>query len=196
MLEEEKSVRLVKACQKNQIKQIKSLYQKAFPASERKPFFLIRSKCREGVVEMLSVEDQNGMFLGLAIIMLDGDIALLDYFAISPECRESGVGTAAFGLLQKRYEQKRFILEIESTEMEAAPDDEIRRQRCRRKNFYLRNGMTALPLTVKVFGVEMEMLSHGCDVNFSEYKGVYEHLYGRRLAGRKILPAKAGRSGA
>lgn len=192
MLEKEKSVRLVKACQKNQIKQIKSLYRQAFPAAERKPFFLIQSKCREGVVEMLSIEGQGGIFLGLAIVMLDGDIALLDYFAISPECRGSGAGTAAFGLLRKRYEQKRFILEIESTE--AAPDDEIRKQRCRRKNFYLRNGMTVLPFTVKVFGVDMEMLSHGCNVSFSEYKGVYEHLYGGRLAERKILLTGISRS--
>lgn len=196
-----KNIRLVKADQKGQVDHIRKLYREAFPAAERKPFVLIQCKCREGVTEMLAIEDENGTFLGLAIVMLDRDIALLDYFAIEPGHREGGVGTAAFGLLQKRYEKKRFILEIESTaagsiEADAAGDrpegaerkravEQMRRLRLRRKSFYLKNGMTQLPFCVNAFGVDMEMLSHHCEIQFSEYRGIYEHLYGR-LAGRKI----------
>lgn len=114
----DKGIRLVEADQKRQVDRIHRLYREAFPAAERKPFFLIRRKAREGVTEMLSIEDGDGTFLGLAITMLDGDIVLLDYFAIEPACRESGVGSSAFALLKKRYESKRFILEIENTAME------------------------------------------------------------------------------
>lgn len=181
-------IKLVRAVQKPQIKNIRSLYRQAFPREERKPFFLIRRKCREGVAEMLAIESEAGEFLGLAITMLDRDIALLDYFAIVPNRRAGGVGSAAFALLQKRYEKKRFILEIESTDeacVRGADAGEILKQRRRRKNFYLKNGMGQLPYLVKVFGVEMEMLACGCEVGFAEYRGVYEHSYGR-LAGGKI----------
>lgn len=200
-----KNIRLVKADQKGQVDHIRKLYREAFPAAERKSFALMQCKCREGVTEMLAIEDENGAFLGLAITMLDGDIVLLDYFAIAPQCREGGVGTAAFGLLIKRYEKKRFMLEIERTATESIEEsvaeeepDETKRQkaaermqklRLRRKGFYLRNGMTQLPFWANVFGVDMEMLSYACPINFSEYRGIYEHVYGRQ-AGRAILSAE------
>lgn len=201
----QKKIRLVKADQKRQVEQIRNLYREAFPAAERKPFALIQSKCREGTTEMLSIEDENGAFLGLAITMLDGDLALLDYFAISPKHRESGVGSAAFGLLLARYEKKRFMLEIERTAAESIAEsvaaeepDEAKRPeaaermqklRLRRKGFYLKNKMTMLPFWANVFGVDMEMLSHDCEIEFGEYRGIYEHIYGR-LAGRAILSAE------
>lgn len=196
----EKRIRLVKAGQRQQISNIRKLYQEAFPAAERKPFSLIQCKCREGVTEMLAIENEDGTFLGLAITILDRDIALLDYFAIAPGCREGGVGSAAFGLLKKRYEKRRFILEIENTttaNIECDPAvkklndaekreavKQIQKQRLRRKSFYLRNGMTQLPFYVNLFGVDMEMLSCGCAVEFEEYRGVYEHVYGRFAAGK------------
>lgn len=204
----QKDIRLVKAEQKRQVEQIRKLYREAFPAAERKPFALMRQKCREGVTEMLSIEDENGEFLGLAITMLDGDLVLLDYFAIAPECREGGVGSAAFGLLIARYEKKRFMLEIERTAAESIEEsvateepDEAKRPeaaeqmmklRLRRKGFYLRNGMTLLPFWANVFGVDMEMLSYQCSIEFSEYRGIYEHVYGR-LAGKGILTAEEKR---
>lgn len=195
-----KGIKLVEANQRQQIDNIRRLYKEAFPAAERKPFSLIQCKCREGATEMLAIEDEDGAFLGLAITILDRDIALLDYFAIAPECREGGIGSAAFGLLKKRYEKKRFLLEIENTAAESIerdPDvkglgdagkmeavERIQKQRLRRKSFYLRNGMTQLPFYVNLFGVDMEMLSCGCAVEFVEYRGVYEHVYGRYAAGR------------
>lgn len=196
----DKNIRLVKADQKPQVDRIHRLYKEAFPPEERKPFLLIRRKCWEGVTEMLSIEDENGTFLGLAITMLDGDIVLLDYFAIDPGCREGGVGSAALVLLKERYEAKRFLLEIENTAMESiAPaaakgfgngrqkesPEQIQKLRLRRKSFYLRNGMTPLPFLVNLFGVDMEVLSSGCSVTFAEYRAVYEHVYGN-LAGRNI----------
>lgn len=198
-----KNIRLVEAEQKEQVNNIRKLYREAFPAAERKPFPLIRYKCRRGETEMLAIESGDGAFLGLAVTILDRDIALLDYFAIEPGCRENGVGSAAFGLLKKRYEKKRFILEIENTTMESIARDpavkklngaekeeavgQLRRQRLRRKSFYLQNGMTQLPFYVNLFGMDMEMLSCGCSVEFAEYRGVYEHVYGRLAAG-KIKP--------
>ncbi len=50
---------------KNQIKHIKRLYKFSFPRGERKPFWLIRKKQREGLAEILAICDDG--FLGLAI---------------------------------------------------------------------------------------------------------------------------------
>lgn len=84
---------------------------------------------------------------------------------------------------------------IESIEREPAaekPDDsekkeavkQIQKQRLHRKSFYLRNGMIQLPFYINLFGVDMEMLSCGCAVEFEEYRGVYQHVYGRFAAGK------------
>lgn len=160
---------------KKQLKQIRALYKQAFPRAERKPFFLMLKKQREGFIEILSIEDEKGEFVGLAIMVLYCDLALLDYFAILPEKREGGIGSAAFQLLKKRYGDKKFFLEIESPEVESDNTE----QRIRRKAFYLKNGMTILPFMVKLFGVEMEILTDNCSLDFQEYYGIYQDIFGR-----------------
>lgn len=175
-------MKLSEAYQKQQLFEIEALYQRSFPQNERKPFALILKKREEGTTEILSIEDENGMFLGLAITILYRDIALLDYFAVSEQVQGQGIGSTALRLLQKRYSGKRFMLEIEATEKESA--DRI--QRIRRKSFYLRNGMQVMPYLVSLFGVEMEILTCGCTVAFSEYHEIFEVLYGSE-AGRKVL---------
>lgn len=156
------------------------LYSRAFPASEKKPFLLMLQKRRKGGTEILFIEDSGGEFLGLAIVIRYKDRALLDYFAVLPEKRDGGVGTKAFGLLKDRYREKRFFLEIENTGKDV-PDAGLR---ARRKDFYLRNGMTALPMLVDLFGEEMEILAASCSLTFEEYHEIYEKEYGRRFADR------------
>ncbi len=170
-------MRLVEAYEKDQLDAIWHLYERAFPAVEQKPSSLILEKREEGNVEILSIEDDNGEFLGLAIVVLHRDLALLDYFAISSRQRSSGVGGAAFHMLKERYSDKRFILEIESTEVEA----DNKEDRIRRKSFYLRNGMTNLKFVVNLSGVEMEVLGNYCLLNFDEYYSIYSEVYGNAL---------------
>lgn len=43
-------MKLIEAYQEQQLKDIQDLYEKAFPASEKKPFSLILEKRKEGVV--------------------------------------------------------------------------------------------------------------------------------------------------
>jgi len=150
------------------------LYLEAFPASERKPFLRILKKRKTGGTQMLTIESDGGEFLGLAFTICYKDRVLLDYFAICKDKRSAGIGTKALELLLERYRDYRFILEIETT---GAPvkDLDIRR---RRKDFYLRNGMKALPFEVVLFGVTMEMLGNGCEISFEEYREIYRGEYG------------------
>lgn len=153
---------------KKQWKRIKALYKAAFPKYERKPFRLIRSMHKKGTADVWYIED-NGRFTGLAATMNHGDLVLLDYFAIAEDCRGQGAGSRALQMLQQHYSGRRFFLEIESvyTEAENLPE------RIRRKQFYLKNGMTEMRIYAKVGVTEMEVLGYNCTITFPEYQSVY-----------------------
>lgn len=173
-------MRLTKASTDEQMNHIRELYSEAFPLIEQKPFDILKKKAEEGVVEFLAIEAEDGAFKGLAITALYGDMVLLDYFAVAASERGNGVGSAALGLLKEHYADRRFILEIERTDVEA---DNIG-QRLKRKSFYLRNGMKPMPFLVDVFGTEMEVLTYDCEVKYEEYHRLYE-IFGKELE-RKV----------
>ncbi len=171
-------MQLVRATTKQQLHNIHALYQRAFPISERKPFSMILRKQKEGSMEILSIEHDSGEFLGLAVLIHYHDLHLLDYFAVSPDCRGQGVGSKALGLLQARYADGRLLLEIERTDVECKNLDE----RLRRKQFYLKNGMQQADFLVDLFGVDMEILTHNCTVSYCEYHEVFEQVFSKRIA--------------
>ena len=155
------------------LNKIENLYLSSFPKNERKPFPLILEKCNQGLMEILTIESDDCDFLGLAITIIYNDMVLLDYFAISPESRGKNVGSTALKMLFKMYKSKRFILEIENTEIECKNSEE----RKRRKAFYLKNGMTQMPFKVNLLGVQMEILTHNAKVTFEEYYSIYKNTF-------------------
>lgn len=157
---------------------MQSLYKESFPRSERKPFSLLLEKQKEGIAELLILGEQPEKApLGLMITLADpqSDIVLLDYFAISPHSRGKGTGTQALALFRERYAGKRLLLEIERLDS-SAPNAE---ERQRRKQFYLRNDFTETRIFVRVFGVEMELLTNRTPLSFSEYVRLYENTMGK-----------------
>lgn len=177
-------MRLVDADTLKRLKKVRLLYEKAFPRNEKKPFWMILRGRKKGNYEVFAVEGDDGGFLGLAITMRWGELVLLDYFAVAPECRGTGVGSQALRALQKRYREKKLLLEIEST---VGVEDQ-RDLRNRRKAFYLRNGMQSMDFLVNLFGVEMELMTCGCTVTFEEYHAIFEHLLPFGMAA-KVKPA-------
>lgn len=174
-------MRLQQTLTTKRLEEIEELYLEAFPKIERKPFHLMRKKRDEGVMEFLTLEGDEGEFEGLALTVLCQDMVLLDYFAITAPARGHGLGSEALALLKEYYAGRRLILEIERTDVEA---DNIG-QRRKRKAFYLRNGMKQMPFLVNVFGTEMEVLTHDCEVSFEEYYGIYQ-MFGKGLE-RKVM---------
>lgn len=160
-----------------QLSNIFDLYDLAFPEAEKKSFQLIVEKSHRGIVELLSIEEDE-QFVGLAIVALNQDLALLDYFAIAPHMRGKQIGTQAFQLLRQRYKTKRFFLEIETPDQPC----ENRRQRQRRKEFYIRNGMKVTSMLVNLSGVQMNVLTEGSVLNFEEYYQLYVQAYGQSIA--------------
>lgn len=167
---------IIRAENQELLNQVEKLYLTAFPKSERKPFDLMVEKQREGRMDLLCLME-GGRFAGLAFTAKDGDLVLLDYFAIDDARRGTGCGTAALKAICGCYEGRRLVLEIERTDCEAENHEE----RVRRKHFYLKNGMSELGYQVLLFGVEMEMLSNQADVGFQEYLDLYIHVFGERI---------------
>ena len=168
---------------KETFKKAKKLYKKAFPKEEQKPFkFLIKNQ-QKGVYDLLSVEDDESIFYGLAFLVKKDNLVLLDFLAISDEFRNQGIGSKVLKLLQEKYGDKKLFLEIENTTSNNAPNI---LQRIKRKEFYLKNSMTAQPYKVLLFGCDMEILSFEKPVSFEEYFSIFVKLYGNKKAEKKI----------
>lgn len=172
-------MQLAKATTRAQWKEIHTLYERAFPECERKPFWLIRLKNKQGKADMWYLKE-NDTFAGLAITMNAKNLVLLDYFAIDENLRGKGVGSEALKALQAYYSGRQFFLEIESVYEDCGNLS----QRQRRKQFYEKNGMTEMNLMVHLFGTNMEVLGYGCSLDFEEYRSVYRHAYGKKLANK------------
>lgn len=160
------------------IEQIRQLYEKAFPASEKKPFSLIVEKRATGAVEILAIEDEKKQFKGLIITILHKDMVLIDYFAIEEEYRGTGIGSDALKLFTARYAKHRVFLEIESTVSENVEEYDLK---IRRKAFYQKNRLAPMNFLVDLFGVEMEVMTFHCDITFEEYQEMLAHVYGEKV---------------
>ena len=158
------------------------LYRRAFPRSERKPFKMIRRMHRAGRTDVWLAE-QDGRFAGLGITINGSEIILLDYLAVHEKCRDKGVGSAMLAALYEKYAGLGFFLEIE------APDrDDPTGIKARRKAFYLRNGLTEMHVTANLFGVRMELLGRGCNLDFDSYRAFYHDHYNAWAAEHVVRP--------
>ena len=95
-----------------------------FPPAERKPFASIRQLMEAGLYEPLGAEAENGRLLAYAwqTVVPGCASALLDYFAVLPEGRGRGTGTAVLRALAARDAPHRDSLIIECEHPAEAPD--------------------------------------------------------------------------
>jgi len=161
---------------------IRLLYRRAFPRYERKPFKIIRRMQREGRTDVWLAE-QDGHFAGLAATINGGDTILLDYLAVHEKRRNKGVGSAMLQALLALYEGRGLFVEIE-----AADRDDPTGEKARRKAFYLRNGLTDMHAVAILFGVRMELLGRGCEMDFDSYRAFYHDHYNAWAAEHVVRP--------
>ena len=156
---------------------IYQLYQKAFPASEKKPFSMIVKMYRKGTSDVWRFT-RDGKFAGL-IITINGEThTLLDYLAVEGSRRGTGIGTEILRLMRQQYAGKCVFLEIES----AYEDCDNRDQRIRRKHFYEKCGMTSMGVFVWLFGVKMELMGFDCSLTYEQYHAFYRDNYNQWAA--------------
>lgn len=158
--------------------EIFALYEEAFPPEEKKPRELLETLAEQGKMELLAVVEE-GKFIGLAMNMLSGPRALLDYFAIAPEYRSHGYGGRVIRELLKRFRNQKYIFEIEMQDANA----ENAVDRKRRKEFYLRNGLKETGLFVNVYTTDFELLTPDGKLTFQEYTDMLEAILGKEGIG-------------
>ncbi len=153
------------------------LYQKAFPESEKKPFWLILKMFRKGTSDVWRFT-RDGKFAGLIITINGEDHILLDYLAVEKSRRGTGIGTEILRLMRCHYTGKGVFLEIES--VYDACDNQ--NQRIRRKHFYEKCGMTSMEVFVWLFGVKMELMGFDCSLSYEQYHAFYRDNYNQWAA--------------
>lgn len=153
--------------------QVFDLYERAFPAEEKKPRAMMEALCEAGKMEILALAEE-GEFVGLAVDIFSEEAAILDYFAIVPEKRGGGCGSRAVQALVKRRAGTKYIFEIER------PDETAENavERARRKAFYLRNGLKETGLYARVYGTNFEMLTPDGALTFQEYTDTLRKVIG------------------
>ena len=147
----------------------KHLYETSFPDSEKKPFDFMLEKVKQNTMDMLKIMMDDQM-IGLMITALSNPI-LLDYFAIDPKYQSNGYGSLALQAL-KDYYQCDFFGEIEST---FNNQDVLKHKR---KQFYIKNGMIAMPFTINLFSVDMEILTSGISITYNQYVELLVNNFG------------------
>lgn len=153
------------------------LYQKAFPASEKKPFSLIGNMYRKGTTDVWRFT-RNGKFAGIIITINGEKHILLDYLAVDEKQRGTGIGTEILQLMRRHYAGKGVFLEIESVYEPC----ENKAERIRRKHFYETCGMTSMEVFVWLFGVKMELMGFDCRLSYEEYHAFYRDNYNQWAA--------------
>lgn len=156
------------------IEAIHLLYESAFPPDERMPFERVLQKRDAGVMRLLSVESENGEFLGFANITLClDDVLALNYFAILPEKQGRGYGTDVIKELKKRYPDRSIVIDIEDDNVECDNAEQRKRRRC----FYERLGFFAMPYRLSIFGVPSIIMSSGRAYSLEQYKEIFAEVF-------------------
>jgi len=162
---------------------IRLLYRFSFPASERKPFRIIRRMYADGKADVICAYE-SGAFVGFYSTINGERLVLLDYLAVRKKKRSCGAGSHMLSHFQNAYEGCGVFVEIEN----AFENCKNREERLRRRNFYIKNGMKPMNVLACVFGVNMELLGTGAQIDFETYRSFYRDNYSE-FAAKNIVEA-------
>lgn len=157
--------------------EVYKLYQKAFPAAEKKPFWMILKMHRKGASHVWRFA-REGKFAGIVITINGEKHILLDYLAVAESRRGTGIGTEILQRMRSHYAGKGVFLEIESV----YEDCDNSQQRIQRKHFYEKCGMTSMEVFVWLFGVKMELMGFDCRISYEDYHAFYRDNYNQWAA--------------
>ena len=155
---------------------IRKLYNSAFPDDERAPIWILASKAGRENVDFWGLY-ADGEWFGLAYVVTEGSICYLFYFAVAENMRKKGLGSKSLQALKKHYADYRFFLALEQLDESAENYEE----RLKRRNFYLRNGLKPLDLTIREASVIYDVM--GTDyIKLEEYELMMKNYLGKRLS--------------
>lgn len=149
---------------------IKTLYERAFPANERRPLGPLLDDTT-GHSRVLSAHNEDG-FCGFVSILEWSDIVHIIYFAVEETQRGHGLGSEILQAVHLENPHKRVIVDIEEPD-EAVPNNA---QRIKRKAFYLHNGYAETEIRYNWLGTDYVILSHGGGMTGEEFGQFWQAL--------------------
>lgn len=151
--------------------EVNALAREAFPPEEYLAPSLLAEMAEAEDFDFLALTDR-GAFVGFMAVRTYRDLAYLFFLAIAPDRRSQGYGSRAIETLRAAYPGKKQVVDFEM------PDDTAanRRQREKRRAFYLRNGYRETGLFLRYWGVTYEVFCMGEDFEPEVFQAMMETI--------------------
>lgn len=168
--------------------EVRDVYRKYlrndFPRNERRPLWNIMNMRRQKQYICYGVFCENRLVCYVFFVTLtvgSRNCCLLDYFAVMPELRGSGIGSWFITQFEK-YIQHMDLVIVETENPDKAKNCAERAVMESRLSFYLRNGLRDTGVMVETFGVpyrilELPLAGKKSEVTQEEVRSVYEAFY-------------------
>lgn len=150
-----------------------------FPKAELKPLKALQSLTAQGLYQSYGLFDAGGGLMAYALYWSAGDdhpYVMLDYFAVLPHLRNSGVGSALLGDMLRRFcvNSRGVFGEVEVPNSGDEATDALRR---RRLDFYARAGLRRMGYTTKIFTVPFLVLAYGPEISDDALMDTHRAIY-------------------
>lgn len=175
------SVELIRFDKKSaNYKNVKRLYNSAFPADEKAPFWLLMKKIKKSGVDFWAAYSGK-KWVGLAYVLSYNKISYVFYLAIDDNARGKGFGSGVLSALKEKYQGQNLFLAIEEVDEKA----ENYAERVKRKQFYEKNGFHDLNCKLREASVVYDLLGVGGKVNPKDYSDMFDAYLGKFF--RKLI---------
>ncbi len=163
-------------------REVESLYtehmREDFPPDELKPLAVLLSLMERGIYEPYALFE-DGRVVAYAFYWKteeDRPYVMLDYFAVVPQERNKGRGSALLREMLERFCRggKGVFGEVEVPDTGDEEVDDLRR---RRIGFYQRSGMQVRDFMTKCFGVSFHMITYGPEIPDEELMEIDRAIY-------------------
>ena len=165
---------VLEPCKKECLNSAKRLYHTAFPAEERAPWIMLRSRADKHRAELLAAMDGDS-FAGMAYTVTYKDLTYLFYLAVEENRRGQGTGSRIISALRERYPGNTIFLARE--QLDRSADNYPQRES--RHRFYLANGFTDMDCRIREGKVIYDVMGTGRKVLPEEYEALMLHWSGR-----------------
>ena len=151
--------------------ELERINQASFPECERNSITDLFDSGNDGNLDMLGIftdEQLSGFFT----VRKYRKLRYLAYFAVSPDKRCQGIGSAALKKLKEFYPECQIVCEFEAPEDKAYNND----IRLRRKALYLRNGFSSSGWYSFYDETEFEIACTGGELDMTAFQGFITYL--------------------
>ena len=150
-------------------REVKQLYQRAFPKYEREPWSWMMLKSKFKQADFMVFYDE-GRFVGFAYVIHSHGFHYILFLAVNDQLRSRGYGSRIITQLRTLYPSDSLVLDVEQ------PDPHARnnQQRLRRLAFYKRNGFYWTPKKLEEDRVTYRVLATNKKINQQKVDRVFE----------------------